>query len=148
MRKDTLTFDLERPALRVGAPANLALWDLEQAWIVGERPFRRPTHSGTFMIGYEGDRAQVTLSSYFSGVRDDSTFLSDANFGNSLLLPNQGLDAAYQKFDLSASYLVHRSVRPYISIENLFDKEYEAAFGYPSLQRTARFGVTLRLGGE
>ena len=126
------------PGVRIGAFSPL----------VGQRPFRRPTHSGTFLLSYEGERGQVTLSSYFSGVRDDSTFLSDANFGNSMLLPNQGLDAAYQKFDLSASYVLHRSLKPYVSIENLFDKEYEAAFGFPSLPRTARFGVTLRVGGR
>jgi len=33
-------FGLERPALRVGAPANLAVWDLEFPWVCGERPWR------------------------------------------------------------------------------------------------------------
>jgi vitamin B12 transporter len=126
------------PGVRIGAFSPL----------IGARPFRRPTHSGTFMVSYTAGPAQVALSSYFSGVRDDSTFLSDANFGNSMLLPNQGLDAAYQKFDLSGSYQLHRRVKPYVSIENLFDKEYEAAFGYPSLPRTARVGLTLTLGGD
>lgn len=126
------------PGVRIGAFSPL----------VGERPFRRPAHSGTFMVSYQPGKAQITLSSYFSGVRDDSTFLSDQFFGNSLLLPNQGLDAAYQKFDLSASYQVSGRIRPYLSVENLFDKAYEAAYGFPSLPRTARVGASVRLGGD
>jgi hypothetical protein len=43
---------------------------------------------------------------------------------------------------------VGRRLRPYISIENLFDREYEAGFGFPSLPRTARVGVAVMLGGD
>jgi vitamin B12 transporter len=116
--------------------------------LVGERPFRRPAHSGTVLVGYIAGPAQVTLSAFFSGIRDDSTFLTDAFFGNSMLLPNQGLDAAYQKVDLSGAYALHRHLRAYVSIENLFDEQFEAAFGYPSLSRTARAGVTVTFGGR
>ncbi|MGE3402284.1 MAG: TonB-dependent receptor plug domain-containing protein [Vicinamibacterales bacterium] len=116
--------------------------------LAGERPFRRPAHSGTLLVSYDSGPANVTVSAFFSGRRDDSTFLSDEFFGNSMLLPNQGLAAAYQKIDLSASYEVGRRLRPYISIENLFDKEYEAGFGFPSLPRTARVGVAVMLGGD
>jgi iron complex outermembrane receptor protein/vitamin B12 transporter len=114
----------------------------------GERPFRRPVNSGTLFISYNDGPAAVALSAYFAGKRDDSTFLSDEFLGNSLLLPNQDLDPAYQKVDLSASYLVHRQVNVYTSIENLFDKEYEAAFGFPSLPFTIRAGVTVTFGGD
>ena len=116
--------------------------------LVGERPFRRPAHSGTLLVSYDSGPANVTFSAFFSGVRDDSTFASDEFFGNSMLLPNQGLAAAYQKFDLSASYEIRRRLRPYISIENLFDKAYEAGFGFPSLPRTARVGFTVMVGGD
>lgn len=43
-------FDLERPALRVGAPAHLALWDLDQPWRVGERP-RMSKSANTCFLG-------------------------------------------------------------------------------------------------
>jgi vitamin B12 transporter len=115
--------------------------------LVGERPFRRPAHSGTIMVMYTQGPAQVTVSGYFAGKRDDSTFISDAFFGNSMLLPNQDLAFGYEKIDLSAAYRVHRRLRGYISIENLLDEEYEPTFGFPALPLTARVGFRLSLGG-
>ena len=116
--------------------------------LVGERPFRRPANSGTLFVSYADGPLELALAGYFSGKRDDSTFLSDAFFGNSLLLPNQDLDPAYQKLDLSGSYRVHPRLRLYISIENLLDQEYDAAYGFPSLPAAVRFGTTVKLGGD
>ncbi len=116
--------------------------------LVGQRPFRRPAQSGSVMVSYTRGPAQVTFSGYFSGKRDESTFLSDGFFGNSLLLPNRDLDPAYQKLDLSASYAVHPRARIYASIENMLDKKYDASFGFPSLPRAARAGVRIMLGGD
>ena len=100
------------------------------------------------MVVYAPRRAEIALSASFSGKRDDSTFLSDQFFGNSLLLPNRDLDASYQKVDLSGSYQVHPRLRTYVTIENLLDKEYEASFGFPALPITARVGFTLTFGGD
>ena len=116
--------------------------------LVGERPFRLPTHSGSFMASYVDGPVDVTLSAYLTGRRDGSTFLSDGFFGYSMLLPNQDLEAGYQKVDLAGGYLVHRSVKVFASIENLFDKDYQASYGFPALPITARVGVTLRVGGR
>jgi len=116
--------------------------------LVGNRPFRRPANSGTLFVSYANGPAAVALSAYFAGKRDDSTFLSDEFFGNSMLLPNQDLDPAYQKVDLSVSYRVHRQAKVFTSIENLFDKEYEAAYGFPSLPFAIRVGVTVTFGGD
>jgi vitamin B12 transporter len=126
------------PGLRIGAFSPL----------VGARPFRRPANSGTLFVSYTRAKAQVALAGYFSGARDDSTFLSDQFFGNTLLLPNRDLDPAYQKIDLSGGYYVHPRVRVYTTIENLFDKEFDAAFGYPSLPFTIRAGAAITLGGD
>ncbi|HLG57157.1 MAG TPA: TonB-dependent receptor [Vicinamibacterales bacterium] len=116
--------------------------------LVGERPFRRPANSGTLFISYADGPASVALAAYFAGKRDDSTFLSDGFFGNSLLLPNQDLDPAYQKIDLSASYRVHPRLRIYTSIENLLDKDYAAAYGFPALPFTIRAGLSVNFGGD
>jgi vitamin B12 transporter len=116
--------------------------------LVGERPFRRPPQSGSVMVSIARGPAQVTFAGYFSGTRDDSTFLSDGFFGNSLLLPNRDLDPAYQKLDLSASYRVHRRVNLYTSIENILDQHYDASFGFPSLPRAARAGARITVGGN
>jgi len=116
--------------------------------LVGQRPFRRPPQSGSVMVTVLGGPAEVTVAGYFSGKRDDSTFLTDGFFGNSLLLPNRDLDPAYQKFDISASFRVHPRVSLYTSIENVLDKNYDASFGFPSLPRAARAGARITLGGN
>ena len=116
--------------------------------LIGERPFRRPPQSGSVMVTVMRGPGQVTFSGYFSGTRDDSTFLSDGFFGNSLLLPNRDLDAAYRKLDVSASYRVHPRVSLYTSIENILDEAYDASFGFPSLPRAARAGARVTLGGD
>ncbi len=116
--------------------------------LVGERPFRRPANSGTLFIGYTTGPFDVALSGYFAGTRDDSTFLSDGFFGNSLLLPNQDLDPAYQKIDVSASYRLHPRVRIYTTIDNVLNQDYAAVFGFPSLPATIRFGASVGLGGD
>jgi iron complex outermembrane receptor protein/vitamin B12 transporter len=116
--------------------------------LVGERPFRRPTHSAALSAIYALPRARVAVTGYFSGSWDDSTFLSDQFFGNSLLLPNRGLAGGYQKIDLSASVRVHPRLETYASVENLLDKDYEPAFGFPALPLTARVGFRVTFGGE
>ena len=84
----------------------------------------------------------------FFGQSDDSTFLSDGYFGNTMLLPNHNLDAAYQKVDLSGAYRLQARVRWYLSIENLLNESNQAAFGFPALPRSFRTGVTIVLGGD
>jgi iron complex outermembrane receptor protein/vitamin B12 transporter len=117
--------------------------------LVGGRPFRRPVHSGNLFASYTRGPGQVTLAAYFAGRADDSTFLSDANFGNTLLLPNRNLNAGYQKLDLSSSYrLVPEHIALYAGVENLLDQRYTPAFGFPALPRTWRVGLTGTLGGD
>ncbi len=116
--------------------------------LVGQRPFRRPPQSGSLMVSVARGPGQVTFSGYFSGKRDDSTFLSDRFFGNSLLLPNRDLAPAYQKLDLSASYRIHSRLTIYTSLENILDQHYDASFGFPSLPRAARVGARISLGGD
>jgi iron complex outermembrane receptor protein/vitamin B12 transporter len=116
--------------------------------LVGERPFRRPAHSGTLFVGYTTGPIDLALSGYFVGARDDSTFLSDGYFGNSMLLPNQDLDPAYQKIDLSASYRLHPRLRVYMTLDNLLNQDYSASYGFPSLPATIRVGASVGLGGD
>jgi iron complex outermembrane receptor protein/vitamin B12 transporter len=117
--------------------------------LVGARPFRRPTHSGNVFVTYARGRAQVALAAYMVGKADDSTFASDASFGNTMLLPNRDLNGGYQKVDLSGSYRLPRSrVKLYFSAENLLDQHYTPSFGFPALPRTLRVGVSGTLGGD
>ncbi|HEY7679242.1 MAG TPA: TonB-dependent receptor [Terriglobia bacterium] len=114
----------------------------------GARPFRRAPHSGSFVLSYFERKLGMALSGYFVGRRDDSTFLSDGFFGNSLLLPNRNLAPAYQKIDLSARYSPNSLATLYTSLENLLSRHYQPVFGFPAAPFTFRTGIQLTLGGE
>ena len=116
--------------------------------LVGARPFRRPAHSGSLMVSYAKGPADIAVAAFFAGTRDGSTFLDDEFFGYSMLLPNADLEAGYQKVDLSAGYRAFKRLRLFASLENLFDKDYDASFGFPALGLTARAGVTVTIGGD
>ncbi len=116
--------------------------------LVGARPFRRPTHSGNLFVTYGRGPANAAIVATFVGKSDDSTFLSDAFFGSSLLLPNHDLVDGHQKVDLSLSYDLHPRARWHMSIENLLDQRYVASPGFLALPLTFRTGLTLTLGGE
>jgi iron complex outermembrane receptor protein/vitamin B12 transporter len=114
----------------------------------GQRPFRRAPHSGSLRLIYAHRKFSGAFTGYMVSRRDDSTLLSDALFGNSLLLPNRDLAPAYQKFDLSGRYTLKSWMSLYTGIENLFSQHYQAAFGFPAAPFTIRAGITLTIGGE
>jgi vitamin B12 transporter len=116
--------------------------------LVGNRPFGIAPHSGSLYVDYQRRRFGADLSGYFVTRQDDSTFLSDALFGTSLLLPNQDVNAGYQKIDLSGRYAISPAVTLFASIENLLNEHYTAAFGFPSLPLTFRAGIKFRIGRE
>lgn len=116
--------------------------------LVGGRPFRRPPHTGSFVVTYARGRFGVSFNGYLVSRSDDSTLLTDENFGNTLLLPNHNLLAGYQLVDSSAWYDVHRHVTLYTSMGNIFSEHYQAAFGFPALPFTFRAGVRFTLGGR
>jgi iron complex outermembrane receptor protein/vitamin B12 transporter len=116
--------------------------------LVGARPFRVAPHSGYFGINYSRSKFYSSLTGTLVGRRDDSDFLSDANYGTTLLLPNRNLDGAYQRVDLSGGYQVTSRVATYASIQNLLSEHYSQAFGYPSLPFTFRSGIKVSFGGE
>ena len=116
--------------------------------LVGARPFGRPRNMGRLMASYIRGRGHVSVAGYFSGKSDGSTFLSDAFFGTSMLLPNRDLNGRYQKIDMSGSYRFYRSLTWYLSVENLLNQAYQPSLGFPGLSRSARTGMTVTLGGE
>jgi vitamin B12 transporter len=114
----------------------------------GARPFHLAPHSGSFILTYNRRKLNATFSGYLVGRRDDSTFLLDGFFGNTLLLPNRNLAAGYQKLDMSVRYAVTSYAQIYTSIENLLSQHYQAAFGFPAAPFTIRSGVTFTIGGH
>lgn len=116
--------------------------------LVGARPFRIAPHTGYFGLNYTGGKLYASLTGTLVGRRDDSDFLSDSNFGNTLLLPNRNLDGAYQRLDLGMGYQVSYRVNLFANLQNLLSERYQEAFGFPALPFTFRTGVKVSFGGE
>ena len=114
--------------------------------LVGQRPFRRAPHTGYYVVTYARPRWYMQITGVFVGRRDDSTFLTDANGGTTLLLPNQNLDPAYQTLGLTANYRINRHVFSYTVIDNLLSQHYQQVLGYPALPFNFRTGMQISLG--
>jgi len=132
------SFNPQFPTIPIGAFSPL----------VGNRPFNRAPHSGSFYFGYARHKVALAMSGNFIGRRDSSTFLFDSSFGASMLLPNRNLAAAYQKIDVSGSYRLNRYLQIYSAIENLASQHYDPAPGFPALPFNFRSGIKVTLGGE
>lgn len=105
---------------------------------VGNRLLHRPVHSGSLTVNAEFRRMNWSLTSVFVGPATDSDFLG---FG---LNRNPG----YARVDLAAQYRLQRAVTFFGRIENLFDKRYEEAIGFPAYGRHFRLGMKFALGSE
>jgi vitamin B12 transporter len=116
--------------------------------LVGSRPFGMAPHSGGLYVDYERRRFGGEVSGYFVTRQDDSTFLTDSFFGTSMLLPNRDLNPSYQKIDVNGRYSINAALTLFVSIENLFNERYTAAFGFPALPLAFRAGMKLRIGRD
>ena len=116
--------------------------------LVGARPFRIAPNTGYAAVDWSNRRWFVSAVGTFVSRRDDSTFLMDTAFGNTLLLPNRNLDPAYQKVDLYGSYQLTRRLSAYTSMSNLLNQRYQEVYGYPALPFTVRAGMKITFGGE
>ena len=116
--------------------------------LVGNRPFNRAPHVGSFYLGYAHQKLTLTLSGNLVSRRDGSTFLFDPNFGPTMLLPNRNLAPSYQKLDFGGSYRLNRYLELYSAIENLANQHYDPVPGFPALPFNFHAGIKLTLGGE
>lgn len=116
--------------------------------LVGARPFRIAPNTGFAGVDWNRGRWLISAMGTFVSRRDDSTFLVDTNFGNTLLLPNRNLDSSYQKVDLYVSYQIAKHLNVYSSAQNVLNQSYQEVYGYPALPSTVRAGIKLTFGGE
>ena len=108
------------------------------ASIPGNRLLRRPVHSVNLILNAAFARMNWNLAGYFTGPRTDSSFLA----------PGVTSNPGYARFDLATSYKLSRGVTVFGRVENLFDKQYQDALGFPALGRDYRLGMKFLLGGE
>ena len=114
----------------------------------GARPFRRAPHTGYFGISYTQPKFSAMLTGTVVGHRDDSDFLSDSSYGDSMLLPNRNLLGAYQRLDFNSRYTINSHLELTARVQNLLSEHYSEAFGYPAQPLTFRTGIQVRFGGE
>ena len=127
------------PGIPIGAYAPL----------VGARPFRMAPESGSFDLLYLPHfwhRGWLfDWNAYFSSRRNDSTYLVDKNFGNTLLLPNRNLSPAFAMLNLRTGVALTSRISLHASLDNLLDQHPQEVFGYPGLGTAARIGVRFSL---
>ena len=116
--------------------------------LVGARPFRIAPNTGYAGVDWNKRKWFVSATGTFVSRRDDSTFLSDTEFGNTLLLPNRNLDPGYQLVNVYGSYQLTKRISTYASFQNVLNQKYQEVYGFPSLPFNARGGMKFTFGGE
>ncbi|MBV9436183.1 MAG: TonB-dependent receptor [Acidobacteria bacterium] len=106
----------------------------------GQPLLRRPKHAGSATVNYLSTRWGANLSAVGIGRRTDSDFLG--------LTPHVDHAAGYVRADVSGWYELQRHVTAFVSVENLLNKRYEEAAGFPALKANFRASLRFRFGGE
>jgi outer membrane receptor protein involved in Fe transport len=113
--------------------------DAPPPFTVGQDLLRRPTHQFFAELMASSGR----FGAFLSGGGRSKTLDVEPSFGTF-----GGLFAApgYQVWNAGASWHLAKTVDLYGRIENLFDRDYEEAFGFPALGRRATAGVRIAAG--
>ena len=106
----------------------------------GQPLLRRPKHAGSATLNYFSRKWGGNLSAVGIGRRTDSDFLG--------LVPHVDHAAGYVRADASGWYELQRHVTAFLAFENLLNKHYEEAAGFPALKANFRAGLRFRFGGE
>ena len=106
--------------------------------IPGNRLLKRPLHSASLIVNAAVRRMNWNLAGYYVGRRTDSDFLGLGLTSN----------PSYVRWDLATSYNVNRRLALLARVENLFNRHYQDAIGYPALRLNYRAGVKYTWGAE
>ncbi len=99
----------------------------------GQALLRRPRHSGSLRLFWDWRRLNITSTCVFVGRRVDSDFLG--------LQPPLTSNDGYTKWDLAWSYRSSYRLTYFGIVENLLNRRYMEALGFPALKLTYRAGV-------
>ena len=105
-------------------------------YAAGEPLLRRPRHQGSFTAELGNARATVAATLVAVGDRADSDF---AGIG---LTENPG----YTRLDARARVRIVSRLDAFVVAENLTDRAYQEALGYPALGLTVRAGLRWNTG--
>lgn len=106
----------------------------------GNRLFRRPLHSANLLFNAAFHGMNWNLAGTYVGRRTDSDFL----------FPSRGITSnpSYVRWDLATTLPLSRGLSMIGRVENLFDRRYQDAVGYPALGLNYRLGLKYIWGGE
>lgn len=113
--------------------------DAPPPFTVGQDLLRRPTHQFFAELSVSSNRFGAFLN---GGGRSKALDVepSFGTFGGLFQAPG------YQVWSIGGSWRVAKTIGLYGRIENLFDRGYEEAFGFPALGRRATAGVRIAAG--
>ena len=106
---------------------------------VGDPLLRRPRHQGSLTASWTGGRVTVFSALDARG----QTLDAEPSFG-----PSGGFydNPGHAVVDLGGAFRLARGVEAVARVLNLFDRDYEEVFGYPSPGRTAFAGLRVAAG--
>jgi vitamin B12 transporter len=113
----------------------------------GNRLFKRPLHSASLIANAHFLRANLNFGGYYVGRRADSDFDSFTVDGvcTGYCITS---DPSYVRWDTGASVPVAGGLSATAQVQNLFDRQYQDAVGYPALGRSFRVGIKYVWGGK
>ncbi len=110
----------------------------DPALVPGNRLLKRPLNSANLFVNAHFRGVNWNVTGYFVGRRTDSDFL---DLG---ITSNPG----YVRWDTSATVPLRYGIWFTAHIQNLFDKHYQDAVGYPALGYNYRLGIRYVWGGD
>ncbi len=111
---------------------------MDPALAQGNRLFKRPLHSASVIANAHFRWANINLAGYYVGRRTDSDF------------DGRGItsDPSYVRWDAATTVPVAKGLSAIAQVQNLFDRKYQDAVGYPALGRNYRVGIHYVWGRE
>ena len=110
--------------------------DFDPVYAAGQALLRRPRHQASLSLQCGSRRASAGATVVVVGRRTDSDFLGLG------LRENEG----YARVDARARARLVGGLEAFAVAENLLDREYQEALGYPALGRAVRAGLRFRSG--
>jgi vitamin B12 transporter len=119
----------------------------DPALVPGNRLFKRPLHSASLIANAHFRRMNWNLAGYYVGRRADSDFDSFSVNGicTGFCISS---DPSYVRWDLANSIDLGHGFSTLAVVNNLFNRHYQDAVGYPALRLNYRLGVKYTWGRE
>ena len=148
-----LEASLQRPIAGVRARATYALVDTEVVTTVstseqfqpGQPLLRRPKHAGTLQVTYTRGPGSLHVQLRSVGQRHDASFLGLSRVSDGRPV-DITVNPGYTVVGLGGQVRLDDDLTLFVRIDNLTDKKYESALGFPGLPRAVVLGGRFTVG--